>query len=137
MRDGGDGAASDLTGALATDPPAQAPVDLYSVAAMDSPTQVPLGGLRRTLRALVAANAVTVQYLVDLTDFESDQGRRHHRPTPVELCGWLDALQRAADEISSNAIGLHHLCEVLWEHASLEARDRREAELEVERNGTT
>jgi hypothetical protein len=32
---------------------------------------------------------------------------------------------------------VHHICDVLWDYASLEAGRRREAELEVARSGWT
>jgi hypothetical protein len=97
---------------------------------MDAPSEVSLRGLRRTLRSLVAANGAMVQYLTDLSDYEDERVRRH-RPSPVELCGWIDQLGEVADEVASNAILLRHVCEVLWEHASVECERRREAELEV------
>jgi hypothetical protein len=121
------------TGANGTPPP-EAPVDLLVVPSLDSPSEVSVVGLRRSLRGLVLSLSPVAQYLTDLSDFETERLRRQ-RPTPIELCHWLDALQRAVDEISSQATLAHHVCDVLWEHASLEAARRREAELEIARGG--
>jgi hypothetical protein len=126
------GGTQDQTGADATDPPAEAPVDLFRIRPLDAPSEVPLDGLRRSLRALTQSSAAAAAFLCDLSEFE--RASRHHKPHPVNLCGWLNQLQEMADEAASSAILLHHVSDVLWEQVSIEASDRRAAELEVARS---
>jgi hypothetical protein len=104
---------------------------LWSVPAVDAPSDVPLEGLRRTLRELCQATTASAMFLCDLSEFE----RGRHRPDPVRMCHWLDQLQTLAEETRSAATLLQHVCDVLWDRASAEASERRQAELEVTRSG--
>jgi hypothetical protein len=113
------------TAALASEVPATWPV------ALDAPSDVSLVGLRSALRVLSALLSPSVQFLVDLTDFE------RRRPTPLELCAWADQLQPLVQEARSTATLLDHACDVIWEQASRESGDRRERELDAVRPAQT
>jgi hypothetical protein len=121
MRDGGDGAASDATGAEATDPQAEAPVDLSA-----GPARVNLVGLRRSLRWLTASLATFPQYLVDVVISEDPR----YAPTPIELCHLCDDLQKQADEAINHARLVSHICDILWAQASDEQGKRYQAMLD-------
>jgi hypothetical protein len=99
--------------------------------ALDAPSDVRLVGLRGALVALTALLSPSVQFLVDLTDFE------RRRPTPLELCAWADRLQPLMQETRSTAMLLDHACDVIWERAEREAGDRREHELDAVRSAQT
>lgn len=114
--DGGGGAASDANGADATYPQAEAPV------ALDAPADVSLVGLRRSLRWLTASLAAFPQHLVDVVVSEDPR----YAPTPIELCHWMDDLQRCADEAANHARLVSHVCELLWAQASHEQRERHQ-----------
>jgi hypothetical protein len=101
--DGGSGAAS---------PSEPSPPPLPS-----APANLPLTGLKRTLRELAQEICGLIGELADI-----DRPRR----TTVESCWFFDELGSRADRIESQAKLLRHMADVMWEQAYREGVRRRQ-----------